>query len=143
PVRRGTPMLTAESQPNRVFYMTSNLVFIGRSEDNDLIIKSQNVHNRHAKIERVGSRYKLQDLSMMGSTFVNNRRVEIRYLREGDEIAIDSHRFRFGIVSKPVRERPPVPEMAAEEVLTDAEDVATVEENSAPAGEQDAERVQS
>jgi pSer/pThr/pTyr-binding forkhead associated (FHA) protein len=143
PVRRGTPMLTSEAQPNRVFYLTTNLAFIGRSEDNDLIIKSQNVQNRHAKIERVGSRFKLQDLSMMGNTFVNNRRVEIRYLREGDEIAIDSHRFKFGIVSKPLRERPPVPEATAEEVLTETEDVATVEENSALAGEQDAERAQS
>jgi pSer/pThr/pTyr-binding forkhead associated (FHA) protein len=143
PVRRGTPMLSSESQPNRVFYITANLVFIGRSEDNDLIIKSQHVQNRHAKIERVGSRYKLQDLSMMGNTFVNNRRVEQRYLREGDEIAIDAHRFKFGLVSKPLRERPHMPESVTEDVLTETEDVATVEENFQPAAGQDAERAQS
>jgi len=140
PVRRGTPMLSSESQPNRVFYITSNLVFIGRSDGNDLIIKSPHVQNRHAKIERVGSRYKLQDLSMMGNTFVNNRRVEQRYLREGDEIAIDAHRFKFGMVSKPLRERPQGQETVVEEVLTETDDAATVEENSPSVAEQDADR---
>lgn len=143
PVRRGTPMLSSESQPNRLFFVTKNLVFIGRSEGNDLIIKSQHVQNRHAKIERVGSRYKLQDLSTTGNTFVNNRRVEQRYLREGDEIAIDTHRFKFGFASKPMRDRPPAPESVGEELLTDAEDVATVEENTASAQDQDAERMPS
>jgi pSer/pThr/pTyr-binding forkhead associated (FHA) protein len=140
PVRRGTPMLSSESQPNRTFFLTKNLVFIGRSEDNDLVIKSQHVQNRHAKIERVGSRYKLQDLSTLGNTFVNNRRVEQRYLREGDEIAIDANRFKFGLVSKPLRERPPVLEAAAEEVLTETEDVATVEDNAQPGAEQESDR---
>ncbi len=143
PIRRGTPMLTSESQPNRMFCVTKNLIFIGRSDGNDLVIKSQHVQNRHAKIERVGSRYKLQDLSTTGNTFVNNRRVEQRYLREGDEIAIDTHRFRFAFASKPMRDRPAAPDLAAEEVLTDGEDVATVEENAASAQEQDAERMPS
>lgn len=133
PIRRGTPTLTPEAQPNRVFFLSKNLVFIGRSEDNDLVIKSPHVQNRHAKIERVGSRYKLQDLSTAGNTFVNNRRVEQRYLREGDEIAIDVHRFKFGIITKPLRERPASSEPVVEEVLTEAEDVAAVEANAAPA----------
>jgi pSer/pThr/pTyr-binding forkhead associated (FHA) protein len=143
PIRRGMPMLTSESQPNRVFYMSKNLVFIGRSEGNDLIIKSPNVQTRHAKIERVGSRFKLQDLSTLGNTFVNNRRVEQRFLREGDEIAFDTHRFKFGIVSKPVRERPSGPDSVPEEVLTETEDVATVEENAASARDLDTDRLPS
>ena len=105
PVRKGTPMLASDQFPNRVYYILKNKVFVGRSEGNDLIIKSQDVEYRHAKIERVGSRYKLQDLSTLGTTYVNNRRVEQRFLREGDEISFDSHRFRYELSSKPFKER--------------------------------------
>ena len=105
PVRKGTPFLVSEQYPNRVFYMTKNTVFIGRSEDNDLVVKSLDVAYRHAKVERVGSRYKLIDLAMAGSTFVNNRRVEQRFLKEGDLISIDKERFKYLIAAKVVRER--------------------------------------
>lgn len=104
PVRKGTPMLVFEQGGSRNFYITKNLIFLGRSESNDLIIKSQGVSYRHAKIERVGSRYKLLDLSGAGNTFVNNRRVEQRMLRVGDEITLDNQRFKFQLVSKYVKE---------------------------------------
>ncbi len=140
PIRRGQPMLVSESQPARSFYIAKNLVFIGRSEDNDLVIKSQNVLNRHAKIERIGGRYKLQDLSTGGNTYVNGRRAEQRYLREGDEISFDAHRFKFTLVTRPVRERPQPPEPAAEELAPEAEEIAAQEEGAAFTADSDVER---
>ena len=106
PIRRGTAFLTSEQYPNRVFYVTKNMVYIGRSEDNDLVVKARNVHYRHAKIERVGGRHKILDLGMTGNTFLNNRRIEQRYLKDGDMITIDKQRFKFGIATKMIRERP-------------------------------------
>ena len=106
PVRRGTPYLVSEQFSNRIFYITKNVVYIGRSEINDLVVKAPAVQYRHAKIERVGARYKLLDLGLSGNTFVNNRRVEQRFLKEGDVISIDRERFKFQIVAKPVRDRP-------------------------------------
>ena len=106
PIRRGIPMLVPEQTPTRIFYVTRNKIFIGRSENNDLVIKSRNVYYRHAKLERVGGRWKLQDLSILGNTFVNNRRIEQRFLKDGDEISIESHRFKFGFVTRAMRERP-------------------------------------
>jgi pSer/pThr/pTyr-binding forkhead associated (FHA) protein len=113
PIRKGMPMFVPEQTPNRIFYVTKNKVFIGRSENNDLVIKSRNVYYRHAKLERIGGRWKLQDLSILGSTFVNNRRIEQRFLKEGDEISIESHRFKFGFVTRAMRERPPHPAQAS------------------------------
>ena len=107
PVRRGVPMLVSEQNPNRKFFITKNVVFIGRSETNDLIIKSRNMEYRHAKIEKVGSRYKLLDLAMSGKIFVNNRRVEQWMLKEGDEITFDMLRFKFQKTSKGMRDLPP------------------------------------
>jgi len=128
PIRRGIPALVAESQPTRTYYISKNLVFIGRSEDNDLVIKSKDVQSRHVKIERIGGRYKLQDLSTSGNTYVNGRRVEQRYLREGDEISVDAHRFKFSFVTRPVRERPPTPEPMPEEAVAETEELAGQEE---------------
>ncbi len=140
PIRKGVPVLASESQANRTFFISKNLVFIGRSEDNDLIIKSPDVGSRHAKIERVGGRFKLQDLSSTGSTFVNGRRVEQRFLREGDEIAFDSYRFKFSFVTKPFRERPAQPEALPEETLPDAEEMPVPEEAGTLAQDQEADR---
>jgi pSer/pThr/pTyr-binding forkhead associated (FHA) protein len=140
PIRRGLPMLVSETQPPRNFYIAKNLVFIGRSEDNDLVIKSQNVLNRHARIERVGGRYKLQDLSTGGNTYVNGRRVEQRYLREGDEVAFDAHRFKFSLVTRPVHERPQAPEPVIEEAAPETEEMTPQEEAAPFAPEPDTER---
>jgi pSer/pThr/pTyr-binding forkhead associated (FHA) protein len=106
PVRKGTPFLVSEQYSNRIFYITKNVAYIGRSENNDLVVKAPSVAYRHAKIERIGSRYKLIDLGMAGNTFVNNRRIEQRYLKEGDLISIDKERFKYLIAPKVIRERP-------------------------------------
>jgi pSer/pThr/pTyr-binding forkhead associated (FHA) protein len=106
PVRKGTPYLLSEQFPNRVFYITKNVVYIGRSEDNDLVVKAPGIQYRHAKIERIGSRFKIVDLAMTGDTFVNNRRVEQRFLKEGDVVSIDKERFKYLVAVKTFRERP-------------------------------------
>lgn len=139
PVRRGMPMLVPEQQPNRPFYVTKNKVFMGRSDNNDLVIKSRNVYYRHAKLERVGGRWKLQDLSVLGNTFVNNRRVEQRFLKDGDEIAIEAHRFRFGFVTRTMRDRPPAPHDAAPPDEADETPPEALAGNDAGEGEDDAE----
>jgi len=80
-------------------------------------------------------------LSMAGNTYVNGRRVEQRFLREGDEIAIDANRFKFSFVTRPVRERPQqVQEPIAEEMSAETEDLVTQEEAAAFAPESESER---
>ena len=120
PVRKGVGMLTSDQVSNRPFYLTKNVIYIGRSEDNDLTIKSRAVYYRHAKIEKVGGRYKMKDLSILGNTFVNNRRIEQRYLKDGDEISIEMHRFKFQIVSRTTGERPSISRTPAVEPEPDA-----------------------
>ena len=104
PVRKGTPVLVMEQPQNKSFYITKNMVYIGRSESNDLVVKAEGVAYKHVKIERVGSRLKLTDLASSGNTFVNNRRVEQRVLKEGDEVALEAVKFKFQLANAPVRE---------------------------------------
>ena len=134
PVRKGTPTLVSESQPSRSFFVTKNLVFIGRSEGNDLVIKSQNIDYRHAKIERIGSRHKLLNLSTAGNTFVNNRRVEQRILKEGDEISFDNQRFKFRLASRAVNEVPRTRAELGEAMDEENESTGNGEEHSDTTG---------
>ncbi|MBI3993640.1 MAG: FHA domain-containing protein [Candidatus Lambdaproteobacteria bacterium] len=132
PVRRGTGMLIWGGQPPRTFYFTQNMLYVGRSESNDLIIKAQNIEFRHAKVEKIGNRYKLINLAPGGNTYVNNRRVDIRFLKEGDEVSFDNHKFKFALLAKPVRERQTPPQFhsqgprraAMEELAGDDDDLA-------------------
>lgn len=127
PIRKGMPILVAQQTPNRTYYITKNKIFIGRSESNDLIIKSRSVYYRHAKIEQVGGRHKLQDLSVLGNTFVNNRRVEQRYLKEGDEISIESHRFKYLFATKSMWERPQLADASPDEPDQSAENAVAAD----------------
>jgi len=79
----------------KTFHLTKNITFIGHSETNDLVTKNKMVSLKHAKIERVAGKHKLVDMSSLNGTFVNGRRVNERYLRDGDEIAFESIKYRF------------------------------------------------
>lgn len=137
PVRRDTPMLIPDQTPSKVFYISKNLVFLGRSETNDVVVKGPNIAYRHAKIERIGGHYKLVDLAMAGSTFVNNRRVEQRILKDGDEIALDSLRFVFTLTPRQIKERAQPRQPYGEEPAADTEELPAEDEGApAPAGQE-------
>ncbi|MBF0239260.1 MAG: FHA domain-containing protein [SAR324 cluster bacterium] len=97
PIRKGIPTLVSENNRHEYFLIRS-VIFIGSSDMNDLILKGNDVSLKHAKIVRIGGQYKIQNLShSQEGTLVNNRRVEHRFLRDGDEIAIGIFRFKFRI----------------------------------------------
>ncbi len=95
PVRKQTPTLQFPDIRND-FPLVRNVVSIGRSHLNDLRLNNPEVSLRHAKIVKVGGQYKLVNLAG-DSTLVNGRRVEQRFLREGDEVTIGDCVFRFRV----------------------------------------------
>lgn len=97
PIRKKIGMLVDEST-RQEYYLTKNVTFIGRSKTNNLVLNSPSIALRHAKLIRVGIQYKLQSLSTHDGSFVNRRRIEQRFLRDGDELSFDNCRFRFHIV---------------------------------------------
>src|SRR5262249_14208249 len=69
---------------------------IGRRVGNHLRIDDAEVSGLHAKIVRSGDYHVLIDLRSANGTFVNGTRVrDLHVLRDGDEIEMASHRFRF------------------------------------------------
>ncbi len=79
----------------KTFYLTKNITSIGRSEMNDLIPKSKALSPMHSRMEKVAGKYKLVDLNSQQGTFVNGRRIDSRYLNDGDEISFESIKYTF------------------------------------------------
>lgn len=79
----------------KTYYLTKNVVFIGRSEMNDLVPKSKAVSPIHSRIEKVAGKYKLVDLNSQNGTFVNGRRVDNKFLHDGDEVSFESVKYTF------------------------------------------------
>ena len=94
----GAPALISWDAPHTPYVLTQNVIFIGRSWQCDLILRGARVSYRQARLERVGERFRLTNLASLGSTCVNERRIEQRYLRPGDTISFEDHRFRFEMV---------------------------------------------
>ncbi len=96
PLRKGLPSLQFADARND-FPLVRNITFIGSAHTNDVQLISSEIAARHAKIVKIGGQFKLVNLAG-DSTLINGRRVEQRFLREGDEIMVgdSSFRFRFG-----------------------------------------------
>lgn len=71
------------------------VITIGRSSDNMVVLKSPQVSNYHARLERVGDRYRLVDLRSTNHVFVNAHRVTSHDLTPGDEIRIGSFKLTY------------------------------------------------
>jgi len=62
--------------------------WIGRDENNQLILDRATVSRRHAKIRPQTDGYVVYDLHSKGGTFINGKLVQSRILETGDEIAL-------------------------------------------------------
>lgn len=97
---KNSPSLVPADPRQKTYYLTKNITLVGRSEMNDLIPKSKAVSPMHARIEKVAGRYKLVDLSSSQGTFVNGRRIDSRFLNDGDEVSFESIKYVVSLTGK-------------------------------------------
>lgn len=100
PIKAYPSLIPADSR-KKTYYLTKNLNFIGRSDTCDLVSKAKSVSPRHSKIEKVAGRYKITDLGTSGGTFVNGRRVDQKFLKDGDNVAFESVKYTFSLSGRP------------------------------------------
>ena len=75
--------------PAQRFALVGSTVTIGRARGNDLVIHSEWVSRQHAKLNRDGEHYVIQDLSSLNGTLVEGMRItEPQRLRNGDLIGL-------------------------------------------------------
>ena len=96
PVQKGTPILTFLGSQLKI-PLVRNLNTIGTSNSNDIVIQSNEVASRHAKIYKVAETWKIQNLHIHETTSVNGRRIDQRFLQDGDEVTLGDVLIRFNI----------------------------------------------
>ena len=97
-VERGAPRLRETSVAawaSRIIVLNAEVINIGRSLDNDIVLADDPVSAEHCRLEREGSSFRLKDLGSKNKTFVNDREVEDVVLMNGDELRIGPARFVF------------------------------------------------
>jgi hypothetical protein len=81
----------------QIITLDGDRLTIGKNTENDLVIaEDSSVSRFHAKLERIGSRWTIRDLTSTNGTLVNGVRIfDEKPLRDDDEIILGRTRARF------------------------------------------------
>ncbi len=97
--RKGTAnqlsRLILEFDRDLEFPLDKEVVTIGRASENDICIRDLRVSRFHARLTSDRTGMSIEDLGSTNGVYVNQERVKIRTLRDGDMIAIDNNRMRL------------------------------------------------
>ena len=95
------PSLTySDLDGEHCFPLAKESVSIGRSPDQDLVLREAFVSRRHAVITRLNGNYELVDQNSSHGTYVNGIRVERAVLKPGDKLqfgSLNSADFHFNL----------------------------------------------
>lgn len=92
--------LTIESGPDAGHKYRANdkAVRLGRSPDNDVILRDPATSGHHARLERRGDAFWLVDLGSTNGTFVNGESVQERQLNNGDRLTVGQNSVQFTLI---------------------------------------------
>jgi adenylate cyclase len=110
-----TPQLLFELRGQSIeFELEADLVRIGRSADNDLVIQDGSISRHHAEVYRDGEGFRVRDLGSKNGTHVNQVTGEDLALKDGDELILGKFPMSF---------RDPAAEPEQVELTAPAEDI--------------------
>ncbi len=75
--------------------MFKDRLTIGRTEQNDIQLKAPYISRRHAVIVTEGDITRVVDWGSKNGVFVNSRRINEHFLKNGDIVAIGTAKFRY------------------------------------------------
>jgi pSer/pThr/pTyr-binding forkhead associated (FHA) protein len=85
---------------------------IGRKPDNDVVIDNPAVSGHHARIVKAGNDYVVEDVGSTNGTWVNEKKIDKRSLRDADKIVIGKHTIVFQDEGRPAAPPSPAPKAA-------------------------------
>lgn len=85
----------SSNQLGKRFSLVDGAVTIGRGSENDVVLYSDSVSRRHARIERKHGGYYVVDMHSTNGTYVNDELVEEHTLLRGDQIKIGDTILKF------------------------------------------------
>jgi len=91
------PSQAAQDIEKDIVFGEKTLIQIGRDDTNDVVLASPSVSRFHAQIQRVGQRYRVEDLRSSNGTFVNDEKIDgSLWLKPEDTIRVGQYRFVMG-----------------------------------------------
>lgn len=72
-----------------------DIISVGRSRDNDIVIENLSVSRNHARIRNQDGKYILTDLNSANGTLVNGMRITKTEIQDEDVITIGKHTLEF------------------------------------------------
>ena len=101
PISAGTQAeLTIESGPDagHKHRASDKAVRLGRSPDNDVILRDPATSGHHARLERRGDAFWVVDLGSTNGTFVNGEAIQERQLTNGDRLTVGQNSVQFSLI---------------------------------------------
>jgi pSer/pThr/pTyr-binding forkhead associated (FHA) protein len=92
--------LTIESGPDagHTHRAGDHALRLGRSPDNDVILRDPATSGHHARLERRGETFWLVDLGSTNGTFVNGEAIQEKQLSHGDRVTLGQNSVHFGVL---------------------------------------------
>jgi hypothetical protein len=92
--------LTMEAGPDagHSHRATDKALRLGRSPDNDIILRDPATSGHHARVERRGDQFWIIDLGSTNGTLVNGEPVQEQQLSSGDRITIGQNAVNFSLI---------------------------------------------
>ena len=92
--------LTIESGPDagHTHRAADKAVRLGRSPDNDVILRDPATSGHHARLERRGDAFWLVDLGSTNGTFVNGESIQEKQLNNGDRVTVGQNSLHFSLL---------------------------------------------
>jgi pSer/pThr/pTyr-binding forkhead associated (FHA) protein len=92
--------LTIESGPDagHTHRAGDSALRLGRSPDNDLILRDPATSGHHARVERRGDQFWIVDLGSTNGTLVNGEPIQEKELNHGDRITVGQNAVHFSVL---------------------------------------------
>lgn len=96
-IEPGTALLVIRGgeEEGQYFVLASSVTSIGRHADSDIALDDITVSRRHSEIHRSAGQYIVRDAGSLNGTYVNQRRIDVTELRQGDELQVGKYRLVF------------------------------------------------
>jgi hypothetical protein len=92
--------LTIESGPDggHAHRLGDHALRLGRSPDNDVILRDPATSGHHARLERRGDQFWIVDLGSTNGTLVNGEPIQEKELSHGDRVTIGQNAVHFSLI---------------------------------------------
>ena len=96
-IAAGTATLVVRSgeEEGDYFVLSSAVTTIGRHAESTIVLDDITVSRRHSEIHKTDGRYLVKDAGSLNGTYVNQERVDVAELRQGDELQVGKFHLIF------------------------------------------------